>query len=331
MLHEEFSALKWPSYRADQIFKWIHSGCNDFNEMTNLSKSMREILLKQYRLTSLKQIKKQVSRDGTEKHLFQLPDGELIETVLMRYKHGNSICLSTQVGCAMGCRFCASGIEGLVRNLSAGEMIDQVLEISRYAKERISHVVLMGSGEPLQNLEEVVKLLNIINDEQGLHISLRHVTVSTCGLIPQIYQLAQYKLPINLAISLHAASDDIRKSMMPIAQHYCINELLKACDDYIEKTNRRITYEYALVPGINDFPEEILKLAEKLKGKLCHVNLIPMNPVGDNFTVHHRREGYHHIVEILEKHGISTTIRRELGADIDAACGQLKRRSKEEL
>ncbi len=330
-LVKEMASLNLPPYRANQIFQWIHKGCNDFDEMTNLSKSMRDLLSRDYTLTALEQVKKQISQDGTEKYLFQLPDGEMIETVLMRYKHGNSICLSTQVGCAMGCQFCASGMEGLVRNLSAGEMLDQILSISRSIADRISHVVLMGSGEPLQNLEEVVKLLNIINDEEGLHISLRHVTVSTCGLLPQIYQLAEYKLPINLAISLHAASDDIRQNMMPIARQYSIDELLKACDSYVEMTNRRITYEYALVPGVNDYPEEIQKLAQKLKGKLCHVNLIPVNPVDGVFPAHHRQEGYQHIVRILEKQGISATIRRELGADIDASCGQLKRRSKEEL
>ncbi|RQD70376.1 MAG: 23S rRNA (adenine(2503)-C(2))-methyltransferase RlmN [Tindallia sp. MSAO_Bac2] len=325
------ASLEWPPYRANQIFQWIQKGCSDFAEMTNLSKIMRETLSKNYILTSLWQVSKQTSQDGTEKYLLELPDGELIETVLMRYKHGNSLCLSSQVGCAMGCQFCASGMEGLSRNLSAGEMLDQILFVSRDIKERISHVVMMGSGEPLQNLEEVVKLLNIINDKQGLNISLRHVTVSTCGLVPQIYELAEYKLPINLAISLHAASDNIRKSMMPIAERYSIDELLEACDAYVDKTNRRITYEYALVPGINDYPDEINKLAQKLKGKLCHVNLIPVNPVDDVFPAHHHHKGYHHIVEFLEKEGISATIRRELGADIDAACGQLKRRSKADL
>ncbi|SDY92574.1 23S rRNA m(2)A-2503 methyltransferase [Tindallia californiensis] len=325
-LSQEINHMDMPNYRVNQIFEWVSKGVS-FEEMTNLSKEMRKQLSERFTLSFAEVRKKQVSKDGTEKFLFQLPDGKMVESVLMRYKHGASICISTQIGCAMGCSFCASGLEGLDRNLSAGEMLSQILSVTKEIDQRIANVVLMGSGEPLQNLKEVVKLLNIVNDEKGLNISMRHITISTCGLVPQIYQLADLKLPVNLAISLHAASDTIRRSIMPIALKFSIADTLKACDYYIEKTNRRITFEYALIPGLNDHEEEIRTLADHLRNKLCHVNFIPVNPVNELFS-HSKKGDYRELIEILRKHKIPATIRRELGADIDAACGQLKQQAK---
>ncbi len=327
----EIQTYGWPKFRSTQIFRWLHMGIKDFMDMTNLSKSDREVLENKYSITDLKLIRRQDSRkDETVKFLFQLPDGEMVESVLMKYKHGNSACLSTQVGCAMACSFCASGQEGLVRNLTTGEMVDQILAMSSLQSERISHVVLMGSGEPLQNLGNVVKLMKIINENEGLNISLRHVTLSTCGLIPEILKLATYKLPINLAISLHASNDDIRRRIMPVSRGYSIKELISACDEYSRITGRRVTYEYALIKGVNDSIIDMQHLAKLLKGKLCHVNLIPINPVeGSNYqstNISHLNE----LTRVLLKNGIVSTVRRELGSDIDAACGQLKRRTLNE-
>ncbi len=324
----EISALGWPKFRSTQIFRWLYVGVKDFMEMTNLSKGDREELQNKYSIMNLTLIKKQESReDETAKFLFQLSDGEMIESVFMKYKHGNSACLSTQVGCAMACSFCASGQEGLVRNLSTGEMVDQILSMSRLQSERISHVVLMGSGEPLQNLGNVVKLMKIINDKEGLNISLRHVTLSTCGLIPEIRELASFKLPINLAISLHASNDDTRRRLMPVSRGYLITELINVCDEYASVTGRRVTYEYALIKGVNDSIADMQQLAKLLRGKLCHVNLIPINPVeGSNYQATNKA----HLIDltrVLLKEGIVSTVRRELGSDIDAACGQLKRRT----
>ena len=303
-------------------------GIKDFKDMTNLSKNDRCVLDDHFTITSLELIKKQKSsEDETTKYLVQLPDGELIETVLMKYRHGNSVCISTQVGCAMGCSFCASGQEGLVRNLTTGEMVDQILTISGLQSERISHVVLMGSGEPLQNLVNVVKLMKIINDKEGLNVSLRHVTLSTCGLIPEIQKLASYKMPINLAISLHASSDKTRRRIMPVARAYAITDLVKVCDEYSRITGRRVTYEYALIKGVNDSISDMQNLAKLLKGKLCHVNLIPINPVEGSSYHTVNRSHSNDLSQVLLKSGIATTVRRELGSDIDAACGQLKRRT----
>lgn len=303
-------------------------GIKDFNDMTNLSKNDRYILDEHFTITSLELIKKQDSReDETLKCLFRLPDGELIESVLMKYKHGNSVCISTQVGCAMGCSFCASGQEGLVRNLTTGEMVGQILKVGQMESERISHVVLMGSGEPLQNLVNVVKLMKIINDKEGLNVSLRHVTLSTCGLIPEIKKLASYKMPINLAISLHASNDETRRRIMPVARAYAITDLINVCDEYSRLTGRRVTYEYALIKGINDSILDMQHLAKLLKGKLCHVNLIPINPVEGSSYQTVKKSHSNDLSRVLLKAGIAATVRRELGSDIDAACGQLKRRT----
>jgi 23S rRNA (adenine2503-C2)-methyltransferase len=297
--------------------------------MSNLTKTDRESLKNHYSITKLEIVKKQVSlQDGTTKYLFQLSDGELIESVLMKYRHGTSACLSTQVGCAMGCSFCASGQEGLIRNLTTGEMLDQIIAMSVDQSERISHVVLMGSGEPLQNLQDVVKLINIMNHKAGLHISMRHITLSTCGLIPEINQLAVYELPITLAVSLHAASDEVRRRLMPIARRYAIQELVEACDAYAQQTGRRVTYEYALIKGVNDSVSDMTTLAALLKNRLCHVNLIPINPVEGSHYLSGSSEDLKQLKDILESKGIPVTVRREMGSDIDAACGQLKRRTQ---
>ncbi len=329
-LTDEMESQGWPAYRAKQIFQWLFRGVKHFDKMTNIPKAMRTELEQNYMITAIEQVKKQVSSlDGTAKYLYKLLDGELIESVLMNYRHGSSACISTQVGCAMGCAFCASGQEGLIRNLTTAEMADQILAMTADHQTRISHVVLMGSGEPLQNLKDVVELIRIINEPDGLHISMRHITLSTCGLIPEINQLASLKLPINLAVSLHAASDDVRRRIMPVAYRYSIHELIKACESYSDITHRRVTYEYALIRGINDSREDLITLAELLKNQLCHVNLIPVNPVQGTSYQSSPKEQAYQLKEILDKKGIPATVRREMGSDIDAACGQLKRHKSE--
>jgi 23S rRNA (adenine2503-C2)-methyltransferase len=329
-IEHEMKSQGWPVYRATQVFQWIHKGIKQFDEMTNIPVDARAYLEDHYLITRLDLIKKQISSiDGTIKYLLMLPDGEMIESVLMHYKHGISACLSTQAGCAMGCAFCASGQDGLVRNLSAAEMLDQILAMAGDQQKRVSHVVLMGSGEPLQNLQNVVKLIRIANDPKGLHIGMRHITLSTCGLIPEIYRLAELRLPINLAVSLHAATDEIRQRLMPVAHRYSIFELIKACEAYAGTTGRRVTYEYALISGVNDSPADLSILADLLKNQLCHVNLIPVNPVTGSSFRSGSKEQAHVLKEILEKKGITATVRREMGSDIDAACGQLKRKMKE--
>ena len=328
-LTSEINDIGWPLFRGQQIFQWLQKGIKDIDKMTNLAKTDRETLKNHYFITKLDIVKKQVShQDGTTKYLFQMPDGERIESVLMKYRHGTSACLSTQVGCAMGCAFCASGQEGLIRNLTTGEMLDQIIAMSADQSERISHVVLMGSGEPLQNLQDVVKLMKIINHQTGLHISMRHITLSTCGLIPEIHQLAAYELPINLAVSLHAASDEVRRRLMPIARGYAVQELVEACDAYTQKTGRRVTYEYALIKGVNDSVSDMMALATLLKNRLCHVNLIPVNPVEGSRYRSGSSEDIKQLKDVLESKGIPVTVRREMGSDIDAACGQLKRRTQ---
>ncbi|MEN1759491.1 23S rRNA (adenine(2503)-C(2))-methyltransferase RlmN [Anoxynatronum sibiricum] len=331
-MRKEIQKLDWPAFRGDQIFAWLQKGITSFDEMTNLSINQRQILKNSYHINALKMVRKQVSSvDGTTKYLFQLEDEQLIESVLMIYQHGVSVCLSTQVGCAMGCSFCASGQEGLIRNLTTAEMLGQVLYIAGDQPRRVSHLVLMGSGEPLQNLANVVKLMEIVNHPKGLHISMRHITLSTCGLIPEIRQLAMLQLPFNLAISLHAPNDAIRMRLMPVASRYSVQELTDACETYAKQTGRRITYEYALIKGVNDSVEHISMLGDLLSGKLCHVNLIPVNPIrGSTFR---STDGQHaqRLKMVLEKKRIPVTIRREMGSDIDAACGQLKRRTLTEM
>ena len=263
--------------------------------------------------------------DGTKKLLLAFRDGNLIESVIMKYKHGNSICISTQVGCRMGCKFCASTIEGRVRNLTAGEILSQIMVAQHLIQERISNVVLMGSGEPLDNYDNVMKFLEIVNAEYGLNIGQRHITLSTCGIVPKIYELADKELSITLAISLHAFSDEKRREIMPIANKYSIKEILEACRYYINKTTRRITFEYSLVKDVNDSIEDAKSLGKLLKGLLCHVNLIPVNEVKENSFKRSSQKTIENFEETLKNHGIEVTVRREMGSDINAACGQLRR------
>ncbi|MEA3423215.1 MAG: 23S rRNA (adenine(2503)-C(2))-methyltransferase RlmN [Bacillota bacterium] len=313
-------------FRAKQIFQWIHQkGISEFKQMRNIPNSLIEKLQERYYLQNMNVEKvSESAEDGTKKILFNFKDNEVVETVLMKYKYGNSICISTQVGCRMGCRFCASTIGGLKRNITAGEMLGQVYEVNRMIDKNINHIVLMGSGEPLENFDEVMKFLEMINHSEGYYLSLRNITISTCGLIPEIKKLADKKLQITLAISLHGATDDTRNKLMPINKKYPVEELLKAVDYYIEKTNRRITFEYAMIKDLNDSIAEARILGKLLKGKLVHVNLIPINEVEENQFYPSDDKQIIKFKSILEKTGINVTIRRELGSDINAACGQLR-------
>ncbi len=326
-IEELLISMNEKKFRGKQIFEWINKGVKNFDDMTNLSKSLREKLKENTYITNVQIKEKLISDiDGTTKYLFLLDDYNIIEGVVMKYKHGLTACISTQVGCAMGCTFCASTLEGLVRNLRAGEMIDQILTMQEDIGERISNIVLMGSGEPLNNLKETVNFLKIVNDEKGLNIGNRHITLSTSGLVPQIKELADLQIPINLAISLHASNDDLRKRTMPIAKKYSINELINSCQYYINKTNRRITFEYALIKGFNDRDQDANELSNLLKGMLCHVNLIPVNSVEERGYMKPNMKDIKRFQNILHKSGIEATIRREMGSDINAACGQLRRK-----
>ena len=318
-------------FRAKQIYSWLHEHLvTSYDEMTNLSKSLRE-KLKEYPVTALKMVDVQTSRiDGPQKYLFRLSDGNVIESVLMRYKHGNSVCISSQVGCRMGCRFCASTIGGLTRCLLPSEMLDQIYRIQALTGERVSNVVVMGTGEPLDNYENVLKFIKLINCKDGKNMGQRHITLSTCGLIDKMYELADEQLQITLAVSLHAPNDEIRNRIMPISRAYPMEKLLEACRHYAEKTKRRITFEYALIKGVNDSAENARELASRLKGLLCHVNLIPVNDVKERNYVRSTNESIKKFEEILVSRNIETTVRRKLGSDIDAACGQLRKRYKDE-
>ncbi|WP_035290718.1 23S rRNA (adenine(2503)-C(2))-methyltransferase RlmN [Clostridium sp. KNHs214] len=314
------------SFRAKQVFQWIYKGVFNFKDMKNISTNTLEHLEKYFYIGIPKVVTKLVSKDeDTVKFLFAYEDGNLIESVVMKYKHGNSICVSTQVGCRMGCKFCASTIEGMVRNLSSGEILAQILKAQEEIGERISNVVLMGSGEPLDNYENVIKFIKEINKSEGLNIGQRHITLSTCGIVPKIRELAHENLQITLAISLHAPNDNLRRQVMPIANKYSINEILDVCKYYIRKTNRRISFEYALVKGFNDSMEQGKELSDILSGILCHVNLIPVNEIKENTLKKSSSDNIINFKNILCKNGIETTIRREMGSDIDAACGQLRR------
>ena len=318
-------------FRARQIYDWMHVKLvQSFDEMTNLSKNLRERLKCEATLCPVTMVDRLVSNiDGTRKYLFRMEDGSIIESVLMKYKHGNSVCISSQVGCRMGCRFCASTLLGLERDLTAAEMLGQVYAIQKESGERVSNVVIMGTGEPLDNYDAAVRFIRMISDDKGLNISQRNITLSTCGLVPEIYRLADEHLQMTLAISLHASNDEKRKSMMPIANKYSIDELLAACRNYFDKTGRRITFEYSLVAGVNDSKENAQELAGRLKGLNCHVNLIPVNPVRERSFVRSTREAVENFKINLEKCGINVTIRREMGSDIDGACGQLRKRYME--
>ncbi len=318
-----------PSFRAKQIFEWLYRGADSFDEMSNLSKSLRERLGAAYTAGNLKIEQKFVSRiDETRRYLLKLEDGNYIESVLMKYHHGYTICVSSQVGCAMGCRFCASTRNGKARNLSAGEIIGQVLTVQKDLGERISNIVMMGIGEPLDNYDEVLKFLEIVNHPSGLNIGHRHITLSTCGLVPKIKDLADRQLQITLSVSLHAADDETRSEIMPVNRRYSISQLMEVCRYYIKKTNRRISFEYTLISGVNDNSAEAEKLLKLLNGMLCHVNLIPVNPVKETGFKQGSRAKIEEFQRILESGGISATIRREMGADISAACGQLRASAK---
>lgn len=330
-LSGEFISMGEKPFRAKQVFSWLHEKqAAGFQEMTNLSKAFRETLSEKFFLTVLEPVDVLVSKlDGTRKYLFRLEDGNVIESVWMEYRHGNSVCISTQAGCRMGCRFCASTLGGLVRNLSAAEMLEQVYQMGRLMGKRVSNVVLMGSGEPLDNYDNVVRFLRLVTDRRGLGISARSITVSTCGLPEGIRRLAKEGLPVTLALSLHAPDDEKRQRLMPIARKYRIKEVLSACDFYFEQTGRRLSFEYSLVGGVNDTREEAEALAALLGRRSCHVNLIPVNPIKERKYVRSGRQAIAEFKNVLEKYEINATIRREMGRDISGACGQLRRSYQE--
>ena len=315
-------------FRARQIYQWVHKKqVRSFSEMTNLPKGLIVRLAESCVLVCLEQVALQVSaQDGTRKYLFALPDGNVIESVLMRYKHGNSVCISSQAGCRMGCRFCASTLDGLVRGLAPSEMLDQIYRIGEDIGERISNVVVMGTGEPLDNYDNLLKFIELLTDEHGTNISQRNVTVSTCGIVPKIRALADEKLQITLALSLHAADQEKRKTLMPIANRYGLRETVEACRYYFSQTGRRVTFEYSLMAGVNDTAEDARKLAELLDGMNCHINLIPVNPVRERDFKQPDMAAVTDFKKQLEKYGRNVTIRREMGRDIDGACGQLRKR-----
>ena len=320
------------AFRAGQIYDWVHKKCvASIDEMTNLSKQLRENLKQWYEFEEFDIARCQISQlDGTRKYLFALSDGNMIESVLMRYHHGNSVCISSQVGCRMGCAFCASTLDGLVRNLTPGEMLGQIYRIEHDTGERVANVVVMGSGEPMDNFDNIVRFIEMLTDKNGLNISQRNVTVSTCGLVPRMRELAEKKFQITLALSLHATTDERRRTLMPIANKYSIDELMEACSYYFDKTGRRITFEYSLVAGVNDSEEEATRLALLAGPVHAHVNLIPVNPIKERTFLPSDRKRIRAFQNKLEKNGINVTIRREMGRDIDGACGQLRRKVLQE-
>ena len=330
-LQEYMLSIGEKKFRAKQVYEWLHQKqVQSFGEMTNLSKDLQKKLEEQAGLTVLEPVEVQVSKlDGTRKYLFRLEDGNVIESVLMKYKHGNTVCISSQVGCRMGCRFCASTLDGLVRGLTPGEMLEQIYRIGQDIGERISNVVVMGTGEPLDNYENLIKFIEMLTDENGLHISQRNLTVSTCGIVPKMRELAERKLQITLALSLHASNQEKRKELMPVANKYEISEVLDACRYYFEQTGRRITFEYSLVGGVNDTEEDAKELSGLIRGMNCDVNLIPVNPVKERDYVQSNQQVILNFKNKLEKNGINVTIRREMGRDIDGACGQLRKRYME--
>ena len=327
-LQEEMLAIGEKGFRSRQIYSWIHEKLvDDFEEMTNLPKALRQKLEAAYEIRRVEMEKRQISKiDGTNKFLFCLKDGNMVESVLMKYKHGNSVCISSQVGCRMGCRFCASTLDGLERNLTPSEMLRQVYQIQKITGERVSNIVIMGTGEPLDNYDNFLKFIHMVSDEHGLNISQRNITASTCGIVPNIRRLAEEKLQITLALSLHGSNQEKRRSLMPVANKYELHEVLEACDYYFEKTGRRITFEYSLVHGVNDTPEDAKELMGILKDRNCHLNLIPVNPIKERNYEKPDKKSAENFKNKLEKSGINVTIRREMGADIDGACGQLRRR-----
>ena len=330
-LIEEMKTIGEKAFRAKQIYQWIHVKLvEDFSEMTNLSKTLREKLDGAYEIRKVKVVAHQISKkDPTEKFLFELSDGNRIESVLMKHNYGNSVCISSQVGCRMGCRFCASTLDGLARNLTPSEMLRQIYQIQKISGERVSNVVVMGTGEPLDNYDNFLKFIHMLTDEHGLHISQRNVTASTCGIVPRMRQLADEHLSITLALSLHGSTQEKRKRLMPIANAYELSEVLAACDYYFEKTGRRVTFEYSLVLGVNDTEQDIRELTQIMGKRNCHMNLIPVNPIKERDFKKPDLKKASEFQNKLEKNGVNVTIRRERGSDIDGACGQLRRRYAE--
>lgn len=326
-LQEELKLIGEKPYRAEQIFKWIYQdNVSTFEDMSNISLELRKKLENNFTLCIYSILDKQISKDGTKKYLFDLSDGNAIETVLMEYKHGYSICVSTQIGCKMGCKFCASTGVGFIRSLSAGEIVEQVLAVERDENVKVSNLVFMGIGEPLDNYNNVMQAIKILNHPKGINMGARHISISTSGLVPKIYELAEEDMQCTLSISLHATTDEKRDEMMPINKTYNIKSLMEACKYYIQKTNKRISFEYALAKENNDNLEDAKRLVKLLKGMLCHVNLIPINKIDNGNYVKSSNENILKFRDYLNENGVVATVRRELGADIDAACGQLRKK-----
>lgn len=325
------NALDLPKYRAGQLFLWLHKfGVTDFSQMANIPKSIRSVLAERYYISGCSIEEKYVSRiDSTVKYLFRLHDGEYIESVIMKYKYGYTICVSSQVGCKMGCRFCASTLAGFKRNLTAGEIESQIHAAQTDLNIRISHIVLMGIGEPLDNFDNVIRFIENVNNDNGLNISARNITLSTCGIVPKIKALMQLNLQITLTISLHAPNDEIRSRTMPVNEKYGVHELIAVCREYALRTSRRVSFEYTLIKDVNDSRECAEELSELIKGMLCHVNLIPVNNVDERNNIRSTDESVNNFLQILQKNGINATIRRTLGSDINASCGQLRRKKSE--
>ena len=323
--------LGQPAFRAKQVYTWLHKGVRSYEEMTNLPKVLRDTLNEKYPICPPVVVRRQESqKDGTIKYLWRLSDGNCVETVLMRYHYGNTVCISTEVGCRMGCAFCASTLGGLVRRLEPFEMLDQVLFTQVDSGLPVSLIVLMGIGEPLDNYDNVLRFLELVNSAEGLNISMRHISLSTCGLVPKIDELAEKKLQLTLSVSLHAPTDEIRSTIMPVNKAYPTEELLAACRRYYEKTNRRISFEYAMINGVNDTPEAAKVLIKRLKGLPAHMNLIPLNHVEESPLKPSTRQAVLQFQKLLEDAGIPATVRRSLGGDIDASCGQLRRKYNKE-
>ena len=322
----QFKDLGLPAFRAKQVYSWLHKGARSYGEMTNLSKDLRNALEEKFPFTTPQVVRRQESKtDGTVKYLWKLADGNCVETVLMRYHYGNTVCISTEVGCRMGCAFCASTLGGLVRRLEPGEMLDQVLFTQVDSGLPVSHIVLMGIGEPLDNFDNVMRFLELVNSPEGMNISMRHISLSTCGLVPKIRELAKRKLQLTLSVSLHAPNDAIRDTVMPVNKAYPTEQLLEACREYYALTGRRISFEYAMIRGKNDTPECAKELLRRLKGLPAHMNLIPLNHVEESPLQPSTRAAVAAFQKILEDGGIPATVRRTLGGDIDASCGQLRR------
>ena len=321
-----------PAFRAKQVYSWLHKGVRSYEEMTNIPQSLRQQLQQAHPMHAPEVVRKQESKlDGTIKYLWQLADGNCVETVLMRYHYGNTVCISTEVGCLMGCAFCASTLGGLVRRLEPHEMLDQVLFTQLYSGLPVSHIVLMGIGEPLDNFDNVLRFLELVNSEEGMNISMRHISLSTCGLVPKIDELAKHKLQISLAISLHGPNNEKRSRVMPVNKAYPIEQLLDACRRYYDATGRRIHFEYAMIDGLNDSEEDARELLRRLKGLGAHVNLIPLNHVEESPLKPSSKKAVARFQQILEAGGVTATVRRTLGGDIDASCGQLRRKHAKEI